>query len=174
MPAGADTAVRDGASVADFYYEAVVSANLDHPGVVPILDFGVSQDGCAFYAMQKVNGTSWHRLLPTMSLEENLAVLDKVADIVGHAHARGILHRDIKPANIILGNAGEVWLADWGVAIQKEVDGGFRHAPPGGTPHYMAPEMAACDMARLGYRSDVYLLGATLATTISAPYDTPK
>lgn len=169
--------MRDGTTLADFYYEAAVSANLDHPGIVPILDFGVSQDGRALYAMKQTGGAPWSRTIRSLSLQENIALLARVADVVAYAHSRGVLHRDLKPGNIMLGEYGEVWVGDWGVAVAKNRNGDFSHAYPGGTPWYMAPEAAACRFPQLDERSDVYLLGGILFEILNGypphPGDTP-
>lgn len=163
----------DPMAVKAFFREAVITSRLDHPGIIPVLDFGVSQDGRALYAMMKASGVPWHRVMHDKTLSENLAIFDRVADVVGYAHSHGILHRDIKPANVLLGNHGEVWLGDWGVALAKQPDGTYSHAGPAGTPQYMAPEMAQCDGTCIGPASDIYLLGAVLFEIITGnpPHD---
>ena len=104
-----------------------------------------------------------------------------VCNAIEYAHSRGVLHRDIKPANVIVGKHGETLVVDWGLAkplgkSESSIDGGERtlmpvsasgsaETLPGsalGTPAYMSPEQAAGDLDRLGPRSDVYSLGATL------------
>ncbi len=152
----------DPVAVKAFFREAALTSRLSHPGIIPVLDFGVSQDGRALYAMTKASGVPWDRVLRGKTLLENLALLDRVADVVAYAHRQGVLHRDVKPANVLLGEHGEVWLGDWGVALARREDGGYSHARPAGTPAYMAPEMARCDAARIGPASDIYLLGAVL------------
>lgn len=163
----------DPTAVKAFFREAVITSRLDHPGIIPVLDFGVSQDGRALYAMMKAGGVPWHRVMRKKTLSENLAIFDRVADIVAYAHGRGILHRDIKPANVLLGNHGEVWLGDWGIALARLPDGTYSHAGPAGTPQYMAPEMARCDAMNIGTACDIYLLGAVLFEIItgSPPHD---
>jgi len=150
-----------------FFYEAVITAGLEHPGIVPVLEFGRDQDGRDFYVMKKATGVPWSRVIRDKTLEDNLAIFDRVADVVGYAHTRGIIHRDLKPSNVLLGDFGEVWVGDWGVAVACGPDGTFRHAHTGGTPGYMAPEMALGDAGSLGPRSDVYLLGAILHEIIA-------
>ena len=145
-----------------FFYEAVVTAGLDHPGIIPVLEFGVSQDGRVFYVMKKASGVPWHQVIREKTRPENLDIFNRIADVMAYAHAQGVIHRDLKPANILLGSFGEVWVGDWGVALRRNAGGDYTHAHPGGTPQYMPPEMAACDSTRLGPRSDIYLLGAIL------------
>ena len=152
----------DAHAIRAFFREAVITSKLDHPGIVSILDFGTSQDARAFYAMKRVNGTPWSKVLHDKPLDENLDILDRVAAIVAYAHSQNVLHRDIKPANVMLGEFGEMWLGDWGVAVKRNAGGDFSHARPDGTPQYMAPESATCRFAEVGVRSDVYLLGAML------------
>ena len=167
------TLAADPMAVKTFFREAIITSRLDHPGVIPVLDFGVSQDDRALYAMAKAGGVPWHRVLRDKTLSENLAIFDRVADVVAYAHRQGVLHRDIKPANVFLGNHGEVWLGDWGVALARRSDGSYSYAGPAGTPSYMAPEMARCEADSIGPASDIYLLGAVLFELItgSPPHD---
>jgi WD40 repeat protein/serine/threonine protein kinase len=149
-----------------FLAEAVVTGDLDHPNIVPIYDVGTSERGMLFYAMKKVKGTPWMKLLPQKSQAENLEILMKVADAVGFAHARGVIHRDLKPENVMLGDFGEVLVMDWGLALPAPGYSKSSTISPahsmGGTPAYMAPEMASGPIEKISFASDVYLLGAIL------------
>ncbi|HTI50845.1 MAG TPA: protein kinase, partial [Planctomycetaceae bacterium] len=149
-----------------FLAEAVVTGDLDHPNIVPIYDVGTSERGMLFYAMKKVKGTPWMKLLPQKSQAENLEILMKVADAVGFAHARGVIHRDLKPENVMLGDFGEVLVMDWGLALPAPGYSKSSTISPahsmGGTPAYMAPEMASGPIDKISFTSDVYLLGAIL------------
>jgi hypothetical protein len=149
-----------------FLSEAVVTGDLDHPNIVPIYELGSGHDGALFYAMKRVSGTPWSDVLMAKSLEENLEILMKVGDAVAFAHSRGVVHRDLKPENVMLGDFGEVQVMDWGIALPTAK---FHRAADilttgslGGTPAYMAPEMATGPIGRIGPSSDVYLLGGIL------------
>jgi hypothetical protein len=166
--------------VAAFYAEAVVTARLEHPNIVPVHDLVTTPEGQLQLVMKRVEGVSWRELLQSaphgkhqcvsgMGVDDHLDILAKVCDAVSFAHERGILHRDLKPENVMVGSFGEVQLMDWGCAVA------FGGAPNpasiprveatdavAGTPAYMAPEMAMGDGERMGPHSDVYLLGAIL------------
>lgn len=160
-----------------FLAEAVLTGELDHPNIVPIYDLGRNKDGELFYAMKNVVGTPWDRVINNQTLELNLEILHKVADAVAFAHSRGVIHRDLKPENVMLGGFGEVLVMDWGIAMPTE---GFnksssilRSQAMGGTPAYMAPELASGPVERIGTASDIYLLGAILFEILSGkpPHD---
>ena len=149
-----------------FLSEAVVTGDLEHPNIVPIYDLGTTNDGSPFYVMKRIVGTPWSEVLQAKSLPENLSILMRTADAVALAHSRGVVHRDLKPENIMLGGFGEVLLTDWGIAICTEqfakrssvvISRGL-----GGTPAYMAPEMATGPINAIGPAADIYLLGAIL------------
>ncbi|MDF7800687.1 serine/threonine-protein kinase [Pontiellaceae bacterium B1224] len=149
--------------------EAVVTGHLEHPNVVPIYDLGIDAEGNLFYAMKEVQGFPWSKVMGEKTLDENLGVLQRVADTISFAHSRGVLHRDLKPHNIMLGEFGEVMVMDWGASCMVEgpVDNQSAETSFCGTPAYMPPEMARGDMSRQGETSDVYLLGAMLYQIIS-------
>ena len=97
--------------------EAQVLARLEHPGIVPVHDAGVQDDGRIFYVMKLVRGDTLAAHLPGLSGEASkLAILERVVDTVAFAHSAGIVHRDLKPANVMIGSFGEVLVLDWGVA----------------------------------------------------------
>jgi len=162
---------KDPEQRAKFLTEAVVTGDLDHPNIVPIYDVGASPDDALFYAMKKVEGTPWLDVVLERSLEENLDILMRTADAVGFAHSRGVVHRDLKPENVMLGAFNEVLVMDWGLAYSTEE---FQKSASitestsmGGTPAYMAPEMATGPIKIIGPRSDVYLLGAILFEVVT-------
>jgi WD40 repeat protein/serine/threonine protein kinase len=150
-----------------FLSEALVTANLVHPNIVPIHDLCQTGDGTPFYSMKQVEGTPWNKVIKTKTIEENLEVLLKVADAVAYAHHNGVINRDLKPENIMLGEFGEVIVLDWGLSVPAPDSGKSKFASPSasigaGTPAYMAPELWAGPPEKIGRGSDIYLLGAIL------------
>lgn len=147
-----------------FLTEARVIGGLDHPNVIALHEVYVDDDRNLYYSMKRIDGTSWDKQIGSMTIQQNVATLLSVADGIRYAHSRGLIHRDIKPENVMLGRYGEVLLADWGLAINRnevlaEQD---KHQSIGGTPAYMAPELATGFHSDIVPQSDVYLLGATL------------
>ena len=127
---------------ARFYREALLTARLQHPGIVPIYDAGNTGDGAPFYAMRLLEeGRSFSEAIAaTSSLDERLTLLPHViaaADAVAYAHGQRIIHRDLKPDNILLGPFGETVVIDWGLA--KDLTGA---EPPDEEPG-AAPPLAA-------------------------------
>ncbi|MCB9745502.1 MAG: protein kinase [Alphaproteobacteria bacterium] len=163
---------------ARFLREARVTARLEHPNIVPIYFAGRRWDGTPFYAMKIIKGRSLRAALSACEgLEQRLGLLDTLIDIcqaMAFAHARGVIHRDLKPENVMLGQFGETWVVDWGLArVMDEPDapgpdlggGDARQTQDGtvlGTPAYMPPEQARGQVERLDARSDVWSLGAML------------
>lgn len=151
-------------SRSQFFYEAEITADLDHPNIPPIYDLGTTNDGLLFYSMKLIDGIEWQKQISKKTREENLEIFKKVADAVAFAHSKDVIHRDLKPDNVMLGKFGEVFVTDWGLAFNmnrnKQVDFG-------GTPDYMAPEMARHRQAKIGKASDIYLLGAVLFQTLT-------
>ncbi|MCA9131514.1 MAG: protein kinase [Planctomycetales bacterium] len=112
-----------------FLYEAHITADLDHSNIVPIHELGASEEGMLFYSMKLVQGTEWSRVIHKKSREENLEIFMKVADAIAFAHSKGTIHRDIKPENTMLGRFGEVFVTDWGTAINLEKDSTYLATP---------------------------------------------
>jgi TPR repeat protein len=160
-----------------FKREAKVIASLEHPNIVPIYAFGID-DGIPWMAMRLIAGGTASSLLQRRRLEplEAIRILQGVASALDHAHSRGIVHRDVKPQNVLLDEAGQVYLADFGIA--KIVEGSTVMTRTGmvtGTPEYMAPEQAQAQT--IDHRADIYSLGilAYQMLTGRLPYqaDTP-
>jgi serine/threonine-protein kinase len=154
------------AAVGALLAEARLSSALDHPNIVPVHLLGRSDAGEPVLVMKRVEGTAWRDLVlaegPAAArgdaLGRHLEILRQVCNAVEFAHRHGVIHRDIKLENVMVGDLGEVYLLDWGVATRVG-------APPttelAGTPAYMAPEMLPGG-GEVTPRTDVYLLGATL------------
>lgn len=159
-----DVADQGGRSAARLAREAVLLARLDHPGIVPIHERGTLGDGRPFYVMKFVKGLPVDEATASRTLIDRLAVLDRVLETVGFAHAHGIVHRDLKPSNILVGEFGEVYVMDWGAAQSAEVP--EAEAVIAGTPGFMAPEQAAG--AVVDARADVYALGTLLLALAGA------
>jgi tRNA A-37 threonylcarbamoyl transferase component Bud32 len=146
-----DSAVGDRAMADHLQQEARILARLEHPGIVPVHDFGRLADGRLFYAMKRVRGERLDRWAADADPHARLAVFLRICDAVAFAHAHGVIHRDLKPENVMVGEFGEVLVLDWGVA-------GFVV----GTPSYMAPEQRR-GAAAVDERADIHALGAILA-----------
>ncbi len=149
-----------------FVAEAVIASALDHPYITPIYDFGMDQQGRLFYAMKTVRGRAWSSVIGQRPERENLEVVLRLCDALAYAHAQGVVHRDLKPGNVMLGDFGELYVLDWGLAAASAA---FQDSTlltmsesVGGTPAYMAPEMVSGPAYRIGPATDIYLLGAVL------------
>jgi serine/threonine protein kinase/WD40 repeat protein len=105
-----------------FLYEAHITADLDHSNIVPIHELGASEEGMLFYSMKLVQGTEWSRVMRKKTREQNLEIFMKVTDAMAFAHSKGVIHRDLKPENTMLGRFGEVFVTDWGTAINLDKD----------------------------------------------------
>jgi len=176
---------------ARFVEEAQVTAQLEHPNIVPVHELGRDEQGAIYFTMKLVKGRSLSEILTTArkgeethSLGELLQIFLKVCDGVAFAHSRGVIHRDLKPANIMVGDFGEVLVMDWGIARilgREEIAGeddetGVQssrqdtelpglHTVDGsamGSPSYMPPEQATGEIDKIDHRSDIYSLGAIL------------
>ena len=148
-----------------FMREITLTAGLDHPHILPLLDSGEAA-GSLFYVMPYVEGESLRDRLTRerqLPLEDALQITGEVADALSYAHHRGVVHRDIKPENILLA-AGHARVADFGIARAIAAAGGDRLTETGiavGTPAYMSPEQAVGEQALDG-RSDIYSLATVL------------
>ncbi|HLT37793.1 MAG TPA: serine/threonine-protein kinase, partial [Enhygromyxa sp.] len=188
-------------AVRSFIREAQITGQLDHPNIVPVHELGVDEHGQLFFTMKLVEGRTLYDLIEALRSthervdargmkiatavehEDLLRLLDvffKVLDAVAFAHSRGVAHCDLKPDNVMVGDYGQVYLMDWGIAK-------ILPPPPGapapgrrrrisdtlpltihnqpviiGTPAYMSPEQARGDHRSIDARSDIFALGAML------------
>jgi serine/threonine-protein kinase len=148
-----------------FLAEIKVTANLQHPNLLPLFDSGEA-DGHLFYVMPFVEGESLRVRLARekqLPVDEALRIATSIAGALDYAHRHGVIHRDLKPENILL-HEGQPLVADFGIALAVSVAGGNRITQTGislGTPQYMSPEQATGDRAIDG-RTDIYSLGAML------------
>ena len=158
--------------------EAIITAQLEHPGIVPVYDAGEDELGRPWYTMRLVRGRSLGQALhDAKELRERLALMRRMVDVaqtVAFAHGKGVVHRDLKPENIMLGEYGETLVMDWGLArrLDESVfdDPAITDQPVPpiltgvgdvvGTPAYMSPEQAFGETAST--RADVWSIGAML------------
>jgi eukaryotic-like serine/threonine-protein kinase len=159
-----------------FVAEAHVTGRLDHPNIVPVHDLHVDPLRGAFFVMKLVEGDTLAALVrdgPVHDpdgrfLERLLGVFLKVCEAVEFAHSRAVLHLDLKPSNVMVGSHGQVYVMDWGIAVECKRDTQGHLRPLGsrrgvrGTMAYMPPEQLSANLAGLDERADVYSLGALL------------
>ena len=167
---------------ARFLTEAQVTAQLDHPHIVPVYRLEQTEAGTPAFSMKLIKGRTLKAILAEgkMPLVERLEAFVAVCDAMAYAHERGVIHRDLKPDNIMIGAHGEVYVVDWGVAkvfgvadvgLEELVDAGsdsVHKTQAGvvlGTPLYLSPELAR-DMDLDG-RSDQYTLGLILQEIVT-------
>jgi serine/threonine-protein kinase len=173
--------------VEQFIEEAQITAQMDHPNIVPVHDLGVDANGTAYFTMKAVRGHSMYYWLadghrpPGSSerLSEGLEIFLKVCDAVSFAHSRGVIHRDLKSDNVMVGEFGAVYVVDWGLAllVRRGVETITRRRPsegssPLGTVAYMSPEAARGEADTCDERTDVFGLGTILYEIVTGvpPY----
>jgi formylglycine-generating enzyme required for sulfatase activity len=174
-----------------FLSEAQLTAQLQHPGIVPVYELGRTVDERLYFTMKEVRGTTMQAVIDArwrglgdevpadFTLRPLIDGLHKVCEAVAYAHARGVVHRDLKPSNVMIGEFGEMLVLDWGISRIAGASDAWRSGErPAtarelsgletvigtitGTPTYMPPEQALGDLDRIGPPADVYALGAML------------
>ena len=166
-----------------FLREINVTAGLQHPHILPLLDsgaVGVRGSLVPYYVMPLVVGQSLRTRIDVegaLAMDESLRIARDVAEGLQYAHDRGVVHRDIKPENILLNASGAALVADFGVALATDLRDSVRLTEEGtsvGTPSYMSPEQLF-GTADVDHRSDQYSLAATIYEMLAGrpPYDAP-
>ena len=158
-----------------FLREAKIQARLPHPSIVPVYELGTDAEGFPYFTMKKLEGTTLAHVMAagTATQQRMLRAIVDVALAIHLAHENRIVHRDLKPSNIMLGDYGEVYVLDWGVArildeeeaasaqgLQVSSSGHTKTGQLLGTPGYMSPEQVRG--LSVGPPSDVYALGSIL------------
>ncbi len=156
-------------SLARFEREVQLTAGLTHPSTITIFDYGRTEDGIFYYAMELLDGATLQRIVEVFGPQPEgrvLRILSMACGALAEAHASGLIHRDIKPANIMLctqgGERDVVKLLDFGLVKQLEVDADVNVTGAStltGTPLYMAPECIVAP-GTVDARTDIYALGA--------------
>ncbi len=186
---------KDRRAVSWFIREAHITGQLDHPNIVPVHALGIDDDSKLFFTMKLVEGRTFDEIVKGMPkgpiegsrLFDLIGFLIRVCDALEMAHSRGVIHCDIKPQNIMVGDYGQVYLMDWGIArlVPQNVAYQAQELPAvpvtswapdvpadgvSGTPAYMSPEQAA--EAELDGRADVFAVGALIFFLLArrAPY----
>jgi hypothetical protein len=137
--------------------EAALTARLPHPAIAPVLDAAEDEHGF-YYTMPVLVGVPLHHA--ALGVRSAVQAVARASEALGFAHTRGVVHRDVKPENILLGEHGEVWMLDWGVALDPQQP----HHGIVGTRGYAAPEQERGDV--VGPAADVFALGRTLAAVV--------
>ncbi len=139
--------------------EGRVIAGLQHPNIIPVYDMATLDDSRPFYVMKLLIGRTLDQV-SAIPLVRRIDILKQVCLAVHYAHEQGVIHRDIKPTNIIIGELGEVFLADWGIARYEA-----ESVEPGlimGTPGFVAPEQFGGESEGGDIGTDIWALGCTL------------
>jgi serine/threonine-protein kinase len=199
-----DGAAKQGEVVDRFMAEANVTARLEHPNIVPVYEIGTLSNGLPYYTMRIVEQRSLQDVLANTKVRSEwplvrlIGAFVQISRALAYAHRQGVFHRDIKPENILLGDFGEVYLADWGNAklvpgspIARSLpESAVPQAPPSfadadhgltepsslsGTPGYIAPEQIRGDRHKTDHRADIFALGVVLYEILTGehPFEAP-
>ena len=193
----------DSTPLGRFCEEAQITAQLTHPGVVPVHELGLDDQGRVFFTMDLVRGRTLRPIFELAregrggwTLARAVGVIERVCETLAYAHSRGVIHRDVKPGNVMVGEFGEVYVMDWGLAklvgetpateagpdqagpavstdrrdaSDRDTFAGLRTetGAAAGTPGFMSPEQARGDVHALDERTDVYSVGALLYSLLT-------
>ena len=165
--------------VARMSREAQAQARVEHPNIGKIYEVG-EEDGRPFIAMQLIEGRTFDEVCPVLSLEQRVAILERVADAVSAAHRVGLVHRDLKPSNILVempettaDGQPNPFVVDFGIAREVDTEGFTQTGMAIGTPGYMAPEQARGERD-IDRRIDVYALGVLLYVAVCGERPHPQ
>lgn len=196
-----DESNKDEHELSRMVIEAQLTAQLDHPNIVPIYELGLDKKKRLFFTMKKVQGRPLYEMINEKELASRtdrdvfnlIQIMLKVCDSVSFAHSKGVLHGDLKPDNIMIGKYGQVYLMDWGIAhvkqngnpaasgmdvheVKKRKCYSIREEQKGnvvGTPCYISPEQACGDPDAIDERSDIFSLGAILYEILTGEFPIP-
>lgn len=183
--------LADTSLVHQFVREAVITARLQHPHIIPVHELGFIEKGQLYYSMRYVDGQQFSEIMQEVELEERLRILRSAALAVDFAHSQGLWHRDLKPQNILVGLLGDTYVIDWGLVTVQQgreyklnlpriVVGKDTYILPDrlleetneavtlaggtiiGTPAYMSPEQFEGEDSKMGVVSDVWAFGLML------------
>ncbi len=161
--------------------ETNIAGKIDHPGIPTLYDIRKTEDGQCHYIMRLIEGESLEEIITRLQegdeethekyrFEQRVDIVIQILRVLSAAHNKNIIHRDLKPENIMIGTSGEVYVMDWGVALDLEkVDGEGQLA---GTPRYMSPEQAS--KKKLTPASDIYAVTAIFYELMSLNNHGPK
>lgn len=165
--------IQGGNAEVRFESEARACASMDHPHIVPVFDYGITEE-FAFFAMRRIRGCSLEKVIRhagdnefrTLRWHQIATIGRQAADALHYSHELGIIHRDIKPANMILDHREKIWVTDFGLAkaYEQEDSNITKTGQVVGTPRYMAPERLQGISAPT---TDVFGLGLTLYELVS-------
>ena len=169
-----------------FVTEAKVTAQLDHPGIIPIYGLFRDDEGGTHLVMKLVDGKTLREYLRNLTmnfrvrginafdewilLRKRLEIFVRVCDTIAYAHHRNVIHRDLKPENIMIGKFMEVYVMDWGLSkvISKDDPPPSPDSKISGTPRYFPPEVLRGEP--LDLRSDIFTLGLILQEVVTLQY----
>lgn len=156
-------------SVERFLNEARLVSTLDHPAIVPVMDWGLNDGIGPFVVMEYIEGRTLAEVMAARSLDRRslVEILIVVAQALHHAHKLGLVHRDVKPQNILIDTADRPFVVDFGLAIRDEEQWNHR-GELAGTRAYMAPEQVRREAHRLDGRTDLWALGVILFQGLAA------
>lgn len=191
-------------TIAQFLREGRVTAALDHPNIVPVYDIGLNDSGNPYFTMKFLKDQHLQKVLKELAkqnplytreytFETLLDIFIKISEAIAYAHSKGVIHLDLKPENIMIGDYGEVYVCDWGIAkivnapeIQSTQAGMLLDATAlnaitlngvvKGTPGFMAPEQINPNFGAKDQQTDIYALGTILYSllTFKTPFANTK